>query len=73
MEWMLAIALAACLLTILWLRLRIKNLLIINANIERQADHARAADNALVVAVLAREIANELMQRDEQKYLKRFE
>lgn len=73
MEWLLAMALAVCLLAILELRQRIKNLLILNANIERRADHARAADNALVVAALAREIANELMQRDEQKYLKRFE
>lgn len=41
-------------------------------NSARLANEARCADNALVVAVLAREIANELMQRNFEEYEKKF-
>jgi hypothetical protein len=48
---------------------------ILNCAIEREvrmAREARAADNALLLSVLAREAANELMQRDYKKYLDNF-
>ena len=73
MEWLLGVALALCLLKILSFRRRIRILLAHSESTEKRADQARAADNALVLAVLAREIANELMQCDEKKYLARFE
>ena len=73
MEWLLAPALAVCMVTILWLRLRIKNSTLLIKAVTRRADQARAADNALLLAVLEREIANELMQRDEKNYLARYE
>jgi hypothetical protein len=73
MEWLLGAALIASLIALLGVRKMLKNALAANSNLVRIADQARAADNALVVAVLAREVANEMMQRDEEKYKKNFE
>jgi len=80
MEWLLAAAgvlLAAAGVLALFVafsyRRRLENALNINSNLVYTANQARAADNALVLSVLAREIANELMQRDAESYKKRFE
>lgn len=73
MEWLLAGALIVSLFAILLYRNRIKNLLAENEITAWRADQTRAADNALVIAVLAREIANELMERDAENYKNKFE
>lgn len=52
-----------------------RNIKILNCAIEREvrmAREARAADNALFLSVLAREVANELIQRDFKNYLDNF-
>lgn len=73
MEWLLAAALTVSLIALVGLRKSFTNALAANSNLARVADRARAADNALVVSVLAREVANELMQRDADKYKNNFE
>lgn len=73
MEWLLAAALIACFIALLSLRRKLQNALAANLTLVSIADQVRAADNALVIAVLAREIANEMMQRDAEKYKNNFQ
>lgn len=73
MEWILASALLVATVTSLRLRKKLRNSRFESAYLERIATQARAADNALLMSVLSREIANELMERDAEKYKKNFE
>ena len=73
MTWILGAAFAASLIAFLITIKALKNALYENSNLVRIANKTRAADNALVLAALAREVANELMQRDSEKYKERFE
>jgi hypothetical protein len=72
LELILAILLIVLLIYAFLLRLQVKHL---RSKLERNEwmmRNARAADNALVISVLVREIANELMQRDAQLYKDKF-
>ena len=73
MEWLLAAALVVSLIALLNARGRLKSALSANTNLARTANQKRAADNALALAILAREVANELMQRDAVQYERKFE
>ena len=73
MEWALVFVLLIGGFFLLRDRRQIKNAQLIISNMQRKSDQTRAADNALVLAILAREIANELMQRDAESYRKNFE
>ena len=73
MEWILASALLVATVTVLRLRKKLRNSRFESAYLERIANQARAADNALLMSVLSREIANELIERDAEKYKKNFE
>jgi hypothetical protein len=73
MEWLLAAVLVVSLIALLNARGRLKSALSANTNLARTANQARAADNALALAILAREVANELMQRDAEQYERKFE
>lgn len=69
----LLIALVVSLVLLVKFRKKWKNARFHLSNQIRITKQARAADNTLVVAVLAREIANELMERDEKNYRRNFE
>ena len=73
MEWILASALLVATVTVLRLRKKLRNSRFESTYLERIANQARAADNALLMSVLSREIANELIERDAEKYKKNFE
>ncbi len=73
MTWILGAAFTVSLVALLITIKALKNALYANSNLKRLANISRAADNALVLTALAREIANELMQRDSEKYKERFE
>lgn len=73
MEWILASALVVAIVTLLRLRKSLRNTRSKNAILEGRANQTRAADNALLMSVLSREIANELIERDAGKYEKNFE
>lgn len=73
MEWVLGAALLATLIALAAMRKKLRNALFENSNLEHLANRVRAADNALLMSVLSREIANELMERDADKYKKNFE
>jgi GNAT superfamily N-acetyltransferase len=73
MEWLLGAVCVALAITLFFTRKRLKNTLYQNSNLANYAQQTRAADNALTIAILAREVANELMQRDAEKYKEKFE
>lgn len=73
MEWILVTMLFFSIVVIVKLRRDLKNTRFESAHLERIANQTRAADNALFLSVLSREIANELMERDTDKYKKNFE
>ena len=72
MEWLLTSVIFFALVIVLIYRHKLQSVLVINSNIERRAAYGRVADNALLLSVLSREIANEMMQRDSSKYKTNF-
>jgi hypothetical protein len=73
MEWLLGAALVALTIAFFIKRRQLKNALCQKSSLFHYAKQMRGADNALVIAILAREIANELMQRDAEQYKEKFE
>jgi hypothetical protein len=73
MELILAALLSISILILLNLRIKLRNseerLSILSHKTERDG----AADRSLILYALARELANEMMQRDYQKFRKNFE
>lgn len=73
MDWILGAACVVLGIVLFFTRKRLKNALYQNSNLAYYAQQTRAADNALTISILAREVANELMQRNAEGYKERFE
>ena len=73
MDWFVVAGIIVAAFLLLAYRRSNKNIQQAYKNLEWIADNARAADNALLLAALSREIANELIQRDVDAYNRRFQ
>lgn len=72
MEWWFGAIVVLLLVLLLLLGIALKELLRENKNLEIRIAKNSASDNSLAMSVIAREVCNELMQRDHKEYRDRF-
>ncbi len=72
MNWVLGAAFIVSFIAFLITRRALKDAVTTISNLSRHAERTQSEDQALILKALAREIANELMQRDAEKYADLF-